>query len=62
MERWDDPHAAPHRKLLPVGAGGALAPQNLWGHTLSWSQPTHPGVTASHDPGKGHSLYHSFAP
>lgn len=62
MERWAHPHAAPHGRLLPVSAGAVLAAQNLWGHTLSWSQPTHSWVTDSHDPGKGHSLYHSFAP
>lgn len=62
MERWADPHTAPHRGLLLMGAGAVLAPQNLWGQTLSWSQPTHSWVTASHDPRKGHSLYHSFAP
>lgn len=58
MERWADPH----RGLLPVGAGAVLAAQNPWGHTLSWSQPTHFWATASHDPQEGHSLYHSFAP
>lgn len=50
MERWADPHTAPHRGLLPVGAGAVLAAQNPWGHTLSWSQPTHFWVTASYDP------------
>lgn len=27
-----------------------LAAQNPWGHTLSWSQPSHFWVTVSHDP------------
>lgn len=45
MERWADPHTAPHRGLLPLGAGAVLAPQNSWGHTLSCSQPTHSWVT-----------------
>lgn len=57
MERWADPHTAPRRGLLPLTAGAVLAPQNPWGHTLSWSQPTHSWVTASCDPRKGHSLY-----
>lgn len=62
MERWVDPHTAPHRGLLPLGAGAVLAPQNPWGYALSWSQPTHSWVTASHDPGKGHSLYQFCSP
>lgn len=61
METWADPHTAPHRGLLPLGAA-VQAPQNPWGHTLSWPQPTCSWVTASHDPGEGHSLCHSFAP
>lgn len=58
MESW----AAPHGGLLPVGAGAVLAAQSPWGHALNWSQPIRSWVTASRDPGKGHSLYHSFAP
>lgn len=61
MERWADLHTAPHRGLLPLAAGAVLAPQNPWGHTLSWSQRTHSWVTASCDPRKGHSLYQFFS-